>query len=276
MSYKGWEEAALRNAVRPARSAASCRPGRSTSHERIEIDTNTARSFLSRRPAPTVASQVVRLLELTLIRVGNEEYAKHNDSFGLSTMRDRHVRVSGSRMRFEFRGKRRIVHAVELDDPRLAKIVRHSQELPGYELFQYLDAAGKRQTMNSSDVNAYLQDIVGTEYTAKYFRTWAGTVLAARALHEFSSFDSQAQAKRNVLRAIEAVAKRLGNTKAVCRKCYIHPDVLNCYMEGKLAEMLEQHAGREMESKLQRLPPEETAVLASSFRDSGAVAQETT
>ena len=130
--------------------------------------------------------------------------------------------------------------------------------------------------MNSSDVNAYLQDIVGTEYTAKDFRTWAGTVLAARALHEFSSFDSQAQAKRNVLRAIEAVAKRLGNTKAVCRKCYIHPDVLNCYMEGKLTKMLEQHAGRELESKLQRLPPEEAAVLASSFRDSGAVAQETT
>jgi DNA topoisomerase I len=177
-------------------------------------------------------------------------------------MRDRHVRISHSTLRFTFRGKSRIMHTVELDDRRLAQIVRHSQELPGYELFQYVDAAGDPQTIHSSDVNAYLHDIAGTEYTAKDFRTWAGTVLAARALQEFSAFDSQAQAKRNVLRAIEAVAKRLGNTKAICRKCYIHPDILHCYLNGKLSSVLERRASRELQSKLQRLPPEEAAVLA--------------
>lgn len=213
-------------------------------------------------PRDKILATVVRLLELTLIRVGNEEYAKHNDSFGLSTMRDRHVHVSGSRMRFEFRGKSGILHMIDLEDRRLAKIVRQSQDLPGYELFQYVDASGRRQTIHSSDVNEYLQVIAGTEFTAKDFRTWAGTVLAARALQEFSSFASQAQAKHNVLRAIEAVAKRLGNTTSICRKCYIHPDVLTSYMDGRLAQVLEQHAGHELQSKLHTLLPEEAAVLA--------------
>jgi DNA topoisomerase I len=194
--------------------------------------------------------------------VGNEEYAKHNDSFGLATMRDRHVSVNGSTVRFEFRGKGGIAHSVDLHDRRLAGIVRKSRDLPGYELFQYLDAEGVRRTIDASDVNAYLQDVAGTEFTAKDFRTWAGTVLAARALRELSAFDSQAQAKRNVLRAVEAVAKRLGNTKAVCRKCYIHPDVLDSYFDGRLADMLDRHAGRELRSNLHRLPPEEAAVLA--------------
>ena len=226
---------------------------------RRRVQQDLARAGL---PQEKILATVVRLLELTLIRVGNEEYEKRNDSFGLSTMRDRHVQLSGSRMRFEFRGKSGIIHALDLEDRRLAKIVRQSQDLPGYELFQYVDASGRRQTIKSSDVNDYLQDIAGTDCTAKDFRTWAGTVLAARALQAFSSFDSQAQAKRNVLRAIEAVAKRLGNTKSVCRKCYIHPDVLASYMDGQLAQVLEQHAGHELQSKLHTLLPEEAAVLA--------------
>jgi DNA topoisomerase I len=213
-------------------------------------------------PREKILATVVRLLEVTLIRVGNEEYAKRNESFGLATMRDRHVSINGSNVRFEFRGKGGIAHAVDLHDHRLANIVRKSQDLPGYELFQYIDAAGARRTIDASDVNAYLQDVAGNEFTAKDFRTWAGTVLAARALRELSVFDSQAQAKRNVLQAVEAVAKRLGNTKAVCRKCYIHPDVLNSYFDGRLADILDRHAGRELRSSLHRLPPEEAAVLA--------------
>jgi DNA topoisomerase I len=220
----------------------------------------------ARLPREKILATVVRLLELTLIRVGNEEYAKRNDSFGLSSMRDRHVQVSGSRIRFEFRGKSGMIHAFDLKDRRLAEIVRQSQDLPGYELFQYVDASGWRQTIHSSDVNNYLQDIAGTDFTAKDFRTWAGTVLGARALHAFSSFDSQAQAKRNVLRAIEAVAKRLGNTKSICRKCYIHPDVLTSYMDGTLAQVFEQHAGHELQSKPHTLLSEEAAVLALLVR----------
>ena len=191
-------------------------------------------------PREKILATVVRLLEVTLIRVGNEEYAKTNDSFGLATMRDRHVRVNGSAVRFQFRGKSGIVHAVDLEDRRLARIVRRSRDLPGYELFQYLDDAGEPRTIDAVDVNAYLKMIAGNEFTAKDFRTWAGTVLAARALREFPPFASQAQAKRNVLRAIDIVARRLGNTRAVCRKCYVHPDVVNAYLEGRLVSTLDR------------------------------------
>jgi DNA topoisomerase-1 len=205
-------------------------------------------------------------LEVTLIRVGNEEYAKQNDSFGLATMRDRHVRVNGAALRFEFRGKSGILHAVDLEDRRLARIVRQSRDLPGYELFQYVAADGQRHSIDAADVNAYLKSIAGDEFTAKDFRTWAGTVLAARALHEVAAFDSQAQAKRNVLRAVEAVARRLGNTRAVCRKCYIHPEVVNAYLDGTLAVSLNRKAGRELRSNLRDLSPEEAAVLALLHR----------
>jgi DNA topoisomerase-1 len=217
-------------------------------------------------PREKILATVVRLLEVTLIRVGNEEYAKRNDSFGLATMRDRHVHVNGSALRFEFRGKSGIAHAVDLEDRRLARIVRQSRDLPGYELFQYIDDAGERRAIDAADVNAYLKSIAGDEFTAKDFRTWSGTVLAARALHEVAAFDSQAQAKRNVLRAIEAVAKRLGNTRAVCRKCYIHPEVVNAYLDGTLAASLNRKAGRELRSKLHELSPEEAAVLALLHR----------
>ncbi len=218
---------------------------------------------LSQRGVPRtkILATIVRLLETSLIRVGNEAYARDNESFGLTTMRDRHVNVKGSTIKFQFKGKSGISHAVELSDPRLAKIVKQSQELPGYELFQYIDANGAKQAIESSDVNAYLRDITGQDFTAKDFRTWAGTVLAAKALQEFQSFDSQAQAKRNVLRAIESVAKRLGNTKAVCQKCYIHPHVLNSYMEGTLLQTLRTRVNRELSLSLRGLPAEEAAVL---------------
>ncbi|HTL61810.1 MAG TPA: hypothetical protein VL261_09205 [Nitrospira sp.] len=234
--------------------------GRALPRIRKHVEKDLARPGL---PREKILATVVRLLEVTLIRVGNEEYAKQNDSFGLATMRDRHVRVNGSALRFEFRGKSGILHAVDLEDRRLARIVRQSRDLPGYELFQYVDADGRRHSIDAADVNAYLKSIAGDEFTAKDFRTWAGTVLAARALHDLAAaFDSKAQAKRNVLRAVETVAKRLGNTRAVCRKCYIHPEVVHAYLDGTLATSLNRKAGRELRSNLRDLSIEEAAVLA--------------
>jgi DNA topoisomerase-1 len=186
-------------------------------------------------PKEKVMAAVVQLLEKTLIRVGNDEYARQNHSFGLTTLRDGHVDVSGGRVTFTFRGKSGVNHEVDLDDRRLARVVKACRDLPGYELFQYLDEEGNRQTTGSSDVNAYLKEITGEEFTSKDFRTWAGTVLAAEILGGFDSFQSEAQAKRNVVQAIESVARRLGNTKAVCRKCYIHPAVLDAYLEGSMS-----------------------------------------
>jgi DNA topoisomerase I len=185
-------------------------------------------------PREKVLATVVRLLETTLIRVGNEEYARENASFGLTTLRERQVRVSGGKLRFRFRGKSGVEHTIELTDRRLAAIVRRVQDLPGEELFQYVDDAGETRRIDSEDVNAYLKEISGDDFTSKDFRTWAGTVLAARALHTLAPFVSQAEGKRNIAGAIEAVAKALGNTKTVCRKCYVHPAVLDSYLEGRL------------------------------------------
>jgi DNA topoisomerase I len=179
-----------------------------------------------------VLAAVVQLLEKTLIRVGNEEYARDNGSVGLTTMREKHATVTGATVRFEFRGKSGVGHAIDLRDARLARILKACRDLPGYELFQYVDEDGRRQAIDSADVNAYLREISGDDFTAKDFRTWAGTVLAATALAEVSTFASNAEAKRNIVRAIDAVAKKLGNTKAVCRKCYIHPAILDAYMDG--------------------------------------------
>jgi DNA topoisomerase-1 len=212
-------------------------------------------------PRNKVLATVVRLLEVSLIRVGNEEYARENASFGLTTMRERHVDVEGSVLRFHFRGKAGKWHDVDIQDRRLARIVRQCQDLPGQELFQYLDEQGERQPVNSEDVNDYLREISGQDFTAKDFRTWAGTVLAAFALREFQQFDSQAQAKRNIVRAIESVAERLGNTVSVCRKCYIHPDVLGAYLDGTLVDTLKQRAERQLSESLSQLPAEEAAVL---------------
>lgn len=212
-------------------------------------------------PRNKVLATVVRLLEVSLIRVGNEEYAKENNSFGLTTMKNRHVDISGSTIRFHFRGKSGKMHEVDIRDPRLARIVRDCQALPGQELFQYVDENGERQNVKSGDVNNYLREITGEYFTAKDFRTWAGTVLAAIALKEFEKFDSQAQAKKNLVQAIERVAERLGNTPAVCRKCYIHPNVIDSYMDGTLIETLKDRAEAQLKGYLGKLRSEEAAVV---------------
>lgn len=211
-------------------------------------------------PREKILAAVVRLLETTLIRVGNEEYARTNQHYGLTTIHNEHVIVRGSQIHFHFKGKSGVEHAVDLQDPRLARIIRQCQELPGEELFGYIDDDGKPRDVKSEHVNEYLKEITGQDFTAKDFRTWAGTVLAARALQEFKQVDSQAARKKNVVRAIEAVAKRLGNTKAVCRKCYIHPQIIESYMDGTLLEHL-QHEAHEMLKPLHHLHPEEAAVL---------------
>ena len=183
-----------------------------------------------------VMATVVWLLERTLIRIGTDEYAKTNKSYGLTTLRRRHVEVDGSELRFEFRGKSGIEHSVAVTDKRIARIVQRCQELPGQELFQFLDDAGKRQTVDAGDVNAYLQEITGDDVTAKDFRTWAGTMLAAAALREMGPAKSEREAKRNIVAAIDATSERLGNTRTVCRKYYIHPVLLESYLRGDVLE----------------------------------------
>ena len=195
-------------------------------------------------PREKVLAAAVQLLEKTLIRVGNEEYARDNGSVGLTTMREKHATIKGARVRFEFRGKSGVEHAIDLQDARLARIIKAMRDLPGYELFQYLDEDGERQTIDSADVNDYLREISGQDFTAKDFRTWAGTVLAAKALSEAATFKSNAEAKRNIVKAIESVAKRLGNTQAVCRKCYIHPAILDAYMDGATIETVKANVTR--------------------------------
>jgi DNA topoisomerase-1 len=212
-------------------------------------------------PREKVLATVVNLLETTLIRVGNEDYAKQNKSYGLTTLRNRHVDVEGSQLRFSFTGKSGKTWRLQVRDRRVAKIVRQCQELPGQNLFQYLDQNGERQAVTSADVNSYLKEITGREITAKDFRTWAGTVLAALALQEFTSFDSQAGAKKHVKTAIERVASRLGNTPTICRKCYIHPEILNTYVEGSLLLDVKQNVESELRNNLGDLKPEEAAVL---------------
>jgi len=212
-------------------------------------------------PREKVLAAVVRLLETTLIRVGNDEYAQKNDSFGLTTLQDKHVRVKGRKIAFDFRGKSGVRHEIDLHDPQLAKIVGQCQDLPGQELLQYVDENGDVRDIGSADVNDYLREISGGPFTAKDFRTWAGTALAARALQEFQDFDSQAAAKRRITGAIEQVAKRLGNTKAVCRKCYIHPAVIQTFLDRRLVETLQEKAQRELRTSLHKLSPEEGAVL---------------
>jgi DNA topoisomerase-1 len=189
-----------------------------------------------------VVAAVVQLLEKTLIRVGNDEYARQNRSFGLTTLRDGHVEVKGGRVRFAFRGKSGVEHEVDLDDRRLARVVRQCQDLPGYDLFQYLDESGERHTIGSSDVNEYLRRVTGHEFTSKDFRTWAGTVLAAQLLQAVD-FESDSHARKNIVRAVEEVAKRLGNTQAVCRKCYIHPAIFESYLDGTIKALARRAKG---------------------------------
>lgn len=213
-------------------------------------------------PRAKILATIVRLLETTMMRVGNEEYARSNGSFGLTTLRDKHVRIDGAHLEFHFRGKSGVDHFIELTDCRLARIVSRCRDLPGYELFQYLDDAGNRRSIDSEDVNGYLRAIAGQDYTAKDFRTWAGTLLAAFALREFEKFDSQAQAKKNLVRAIESVATRLGNTPAICRKCYIHPVIMESYLEGSMLDALQRRAEKGLMEEVREPNPEEAAVLA--------------
>ena len=209
-----------------------------------------------------VLAAVVQLLELSLIRVGNDEYAQKNHSYGLTTMKDRHVEIFGSTIEFHFRGKSGKEHSVEIHDARLARIVRDCRDIPGQDLFQYIDETRERQHVRSEDVNEYLREISGGDFTAKDFRTWAGTVLAGVALREFQTFDSLAQAKRNVVRAVESVAARLGNTPAICKKCYIHPEILEGYLEGTMIETVRKRAEAELKAGLHPLRSEEAAVVA--------------
>jgi DNA topoisomerase-1 len=213
-------------------------------------------------PRERVLAAVVRLLEETRIRVGNEEYARDNRSFGLTTLRDRHATVGSTRIRFRFRGKGGKTSDIEVSDARLARLVARCQDLPGQELFQYLDVDGEPRTIGSDDVNDYLRDISGQDFTAKDFRTWAGTVLAAWALKEFEEVGSEAQARHNVVRAVEAVASELGNTPAVSRRSYVHPSVINAYLDGNVVRDVRRSADRTLRESLDALTPQEAAVLA--------------
>jgi len=213
-------------------------------------------------PREKVLATVVHLLETTLIRVGNDDYARENNSYGLTTLKNRHVAVEGNAVRFRFTGKSGKQWSLRVKDRRIAKIIRACQELPGQELLQYVDEDGNRQDVTSTDVNDFLKEISGRDITAKDFRTWAGTVLTAMALNELERFDSATQAKRNLRTAIEKVAARLGNTPTICRKCYVHPEVLNSYMDGDLVLQPKSKAESELGGAIGSLKPEEAAVLA--------------
>lgn len=214
------------------------------------------------RARRTVLAAIVRLLETTLVRVGNAEYAQQNESYGLTTLREEHVALTGSELRFQFRGKSGKMHSVRLQDRRVARVVRAMQDLPGQELFQYIDDEGVCRDVGSADVNAYLREIAGDSFTAKDFRTWAGTLLAWWALQEFQRVDSQSAAKKNITTAIKTVAQRLGNTPAVCRRSYIHPEILGAYLDGSLLQTLRDKVAEQLREELSGLRPEEAAVLA--------------
>ena len=224
---------------------------------RRRVDRDMRRHALSRE---RVVATVVRLLDVTTIRVGNDEYARENRSFGLTTLRDRHVDVRGDRITFRFRGKGGRVHDVEVEDPRVARVIRRCEELPGQDLFQFLDEDGEPVDVTSDDVNDYLRGAAGEEFTAKDFRTWTGTVLAAWALDELGGSD--APPKKQLVAAIESVAADLGNTPAVCRSCYVHPDVIDAHLDGTLKADLGRQAGTALTRGRHRLAPQEAAVLA--------------
>jgi DNA topoisomerase-1 len=213
-------------------------------------------------PREKVLAAIVRLLERTLVRIGNEEYARTNKSFGLTTLRRRHVTVKGASVTFDFRAKHGIQWHVALTDRRLSKIIGKLNDLRGQELFQYLDDDGRVHGVTSDDVNDYLREITGEDITAKDFRTWAATNLAAVALAELEAFDTKAKAKKNVLRAVEAVAKMLGNTPSICRKCYIHPAIFEAYLDGSLLEGIRARADAVLRDKGAGLTAEEVAVAA--------------
>ena len=212
-------------------------------------------------PRNKVLATVVQLLESTFIRIGNEEYARENKSFGLTTMKDRHVEVKGAKLRFRFRGKSGREHEIDVTDRRTAKIISKLQDLPGQDLFQYLDDDGKRCEISSQDVNEYLREITGEDFSAKDFRTWAGTMLTAVGLNAQEKFETKKQAKSNINTAIKAVAKILGNTPAICRKCYVHPAVLETYLDQKSIDGLKAMTEDALEKEDVDLRSSEAAVL---------------
>ncbi|MGE3784635.1 MAG: DNA topoisomerase IB, partial [Alphaproteobacteria bacterium] len=224
---------------------------------RVEAD-------LKRRglPREKVLAAIVRLMEMTLIRIGNAEYAKANKSFGLTTLRDRHVAIEGGKIHISFRGKSGKRHESDINDRRLARIVKDCRDLPGYELFQYIGEDGERHDVDSADVNDYLREITGEDITAKDFRTWAATHLAAQALREFEAFDGTAKRKKAIVDAVKKVAQHLGNTPAICRRSYIHPAILDGYMDGTLLQSLADQAGAYLEENIHGMTPEEAAVTA--------------
>ena len=237
-----WRE--LRDATKYARLAAFAR---ALPRIRRQVSRELARPGL---PREKVLATVVRLLESTFVRIGNAEYARQNSSFGLTTLRERQVRVQGSQLRFRFRGKSGVLHEVALSDPRVARIVRRMQELPGEALFHYVGDDGATHAIESADVNAYLKSIAGEEFTSKEFRTWAGTLLCARALRERPPPASASAGRRELRRAVESTVLMLRNTPAVCRRCYIHPAVIESYLSGRLQQAMR---GRSEEAALIRI-----------------------
>jgi DNA topoisomerase I len=216
---------------------------------------------LSGLPREKVLAAVVRLLDETAIRVGNQQYARENESYGLTTLRTKHLEVAGSTLRFQFRGKSGKERAVEVQDRRVAKMVRSCQELPGQEPVQYRDDGGVRRVIESKDVNDYLRQISGQEFSAKDFRTWAGTVFAARALWELGPAQSRTVARKNVTAAVRKAAARLGNTPTICRKCYVHPSVVESYLNGTLVRERGGHSTVAAELHRSGLSQDEQEVL---------------
>jgi len=210
-------------------------------------------------PREKVLAAVIQLLETTLIRVGNKQYAQKNCSFGLTTLRDRHVDIEGQKVRFEFRGKSGVQHEIELKDRRLANVIKKCQDIPGYEIFKYYDQSGDRHFVDSGDVNQYLQQVTNHDFTAKDFRTWAGTLLIAIELNQLGEFDSEKQAQENVTQAIKNVAKQLGNRPATSRKYYIHPTIIEAYQTGFLLDTMSEV--KDLKSTTNELYPEEIAIL---------------
>jgi DNA topoisomerase-1 len=228
-------------------------------HIRERVDHDLARPGLGREK---VLATIVRLLETTFIRIGNPEYARDNHSYGLTTMRRKHVTIDGAKLTFNFKGKSGVQHAIGITDRRLARIVKACHDTPGYELFDYLDHDGNPHAIGSSDVNDYLHEITQQHFTAKDFRTWAGSVLACVTLREFEACDTQTAAKKNVVAAIKSVSERLGNTPSVCRKCYVHPTVLETYLSGEMPKLLAtlKHP-RKSTTSTHALQPDELAMM---------------
>lgn len=209
-----------------------------------------------------VLATIVHLLQTTMIRVGNEEYARTNGSYGLTTLHDRHVQISGGSLQFRFRGKSGVRHAIKVNDRRLANIVRRMRDLPGQTLFQYIDDDGELRSVGSADVNDYLHQITNDHFTAKDFRTWAGTMLAALALRDCETFRSETEARKNISSAIEAVAEKLGNTPSICRKCYVHPVVIESYLDHSIMTLKQLPTPKECAGKEHELTPEEASIIA--------------